>query len=269
MVHAKAKGTIALIKTANIDHIWAKLKGAWYFSSLDIRARYHHISIHSDSRPKRAFICWYSKFQWKHISYGIAHAVSIFLNAMFKLFFEYLDDFLIFYVDDIIVYSKTENEHLVHLRKVFDKFCYAGMKLKPSKCDFFKLYIEYLGHLISGTGIYPLEQKIQVILDLAPPTNVTQVQHILGLVSYYRKFIPLFSSIVSSITAFTKKNTSFVWMAACQMALDTIKHVLTNSPILIYPNPSKEYHLFTDALNHIWVWVFTLNEDPTLRQMVM
>ena len=70
--------------------------------------------------------------------------------------FEYLDDFLIFYVDDIIVYSKTENEHLVHLRKVFEKFHYAGMKLKPSKCDFFTLHIEYLGHLISGTGIYPL-----------------------------------------------------------------------------------------------------------------
>ena len=75
---------------------------------------------------------------------------------MFKLFFEYLDDFLIFYVYDIIAYSKTENEHVAYLRRVFEKFCYAGMKLKPSKCNFFKLYIEYLGHLISGMGIYPL-----------------------------------------------------------------------------------------------------------------
>ena len=94
---------------------------------------------------------------------------------MFKLFFEYLDDFLIFYVDDIIMYSKRENEHLVPLRKVLEKFHYAAMKLKPSKCDFFKLHIEYLGHLISGMGIYPLEQKIQAILDLAPPTSITQV----------------------------------------------------------------------------------------------
>ena len=74
---------------------------------------------------------------------------------MFKLFFEYLDDFLIFYVDDIIVYSKTENEHLAHFRKVFKKFHYARMKLKPSKCDFFKLHREHLGHLMSGTGVYP------------------------------------------------------------------------------------------------------------------
>ena len=82
---------------------------------------------------------------------------------------------MIFYVDDIILYSKTEHEHLVPLRKVFKKFHYAGMKLKPSKCDYFKLHIEYLGHLISDMGIDPLEQKIKAILDLGPPTNVTQV----------------------------------------------------------------------------------------------
>ena len=111
---------------------------------------------------------------------------------MFKLFFEYLDDFLIFYVNDISVYSKTENEHLAHLRKVFEKFHYAGMKLKPPKCKFFKLHIEYLGILISSTGIYPLEQKIQAILDFDPPITVTQVWHIFGLVSYYRKFTPPF-----------------------------------------------------------------------------
>ena len=156
----KAKGTIMLIETVKTDHILAKLKGALNFSSLYIRAGCHHMLIHPESRPKTAFICPYGKFQWKHASYSIAHASSIFLNAMFKLFSEYLDAFLIFYNDDIIVYSKTENEHLDHLRKVFEKFYNAGRKLKPSKCDFFKLHIEYLGHLISGMGIYPLEQKL-------------------------------------------------------------------------------------------------------------
>ena len=109
MVQAKVKGTIMLIETAKIDHIWVELKGAQYFSSLDIRAGYHHISIHPSSRPNTALLCLYGKFQWKAISYGSAHALKIFLNAKFKLFFKYLDDFLIFYVNDIIVYSKTEN----------------------------------------------------------------------------------------------------------------------------------------------------------------
>ena len=91
---------------------------------------------------------------------------------------------MIFYIDDVIVYSKTEQDHLTHLQTVFNKFRYAGLKLKPSKCDFFKLHIEYLRHLISDTGIYPLKQKVQAILDLAPPSNVMQVRHILGLASH-------------------------------------------------------------------------------------
>ena len=103
---------------------------------------------------------------------------------MFKLFFNYLDDLLIFYVDDIIVYSEMESEHLVHLRKVFKKCGHAGMKLKPSKCDFFKLHIEYLGCLISGTEMFPLEQKDTSYFGLGSPNNIIQVQHILGLAIY-------------------------------------------------------------------------------------
>ena len=131
MVQAKANGSIVLIEIVKIDHIWAKLKGAWYFSSLDIRTGYHHILIHPDVRPKTAFISPYGKFQWKLVSYGRLMHQAFFLNAMFKLFFEYLDEFFIFYVENIIVYRKTENEHLDHLRKVFKKCCYAGMKLNP------------------------------------------------------------------------------------------------------------------------------------------
>ena len=103
MVQVKTKGTIILIEMAKNYHIWEKLKGVQYFSSLDISTGYHHISIHPYSRPKTAFICLYGKFQWKAVSYSIAHALDIFPNGMFKLFFECLDDFLVLYVDDIIV----------------------------------------------------------------------------------------------------------------------------------------------------------------------
>ena len=133
---AKSKGSIALIETAKIDHIWAELRGAEYFSSLDIRSGNHHIFIHPESRPKTTFICPYSKFLWKRISYGIDNTPSVFLSVMFKLFFEYFDDFMILYVDDAIVYSKTEQDQITLLQKIFNKFCYARLKLKPSKCDF-------------------------------------------------------------------------------------------------------------------------------------
>ena len=134
----------------------------------------------------------------------IAHASSVSYPLCLN-FVHYLDDFMIFHLDDVIAYSKTEQDHLTHLQKISEKFHYAGWKLKPSKCDFFKLHIEYLGYLISGTGIYPLKQKVQATLDLAPPSNVTQVRHVLGLASYYRKYIPMFSSIVSPIISLTRK----------------------------------------------------------------
>ena len=104
-----------------------------------------------------------------------------------------------------------------------------GLKLKPYKCNFFNLHIEYLGHLTSGSGIYLLKQKVQAILDLAPPFKFMHVKHILGLASYYRKFIPTFSSIVSPITSLTKMQVPFIWTAACQTALHTIKHAITNT----------------------------------------
>ena len=164
---------------------------------------------------------------------------------------------MIFYVLDAIIYSRTEQDHLTHLWNIYKKIPIFGLKLKPSKCDFFKLDIEYLGHLISGTAIYPLKQKVQAILELAPSSNIIQARHIMRLVSYYRKFILMFGSIVSPITSLTKKNVLFVWTAACQTALDTIKHAITNSPVLIYPDPNKQYHLFTDASNHTKSGVLT------------
>ena len=106
----------------------------------------------------------------------------------------------------------------------------------------------------------PFEKRVQAILYLAPPSNVTQVRHILGLASYYSKFIPMFSSIVSPITSLTKKNTPFVWTAACQTALEMIKQTITNSPVLIYPDPNKQYHLFTATSNHTWSWCVKSNK---------
>ena len=161
----------------------------------------------------------------------------------------------------MIVYSQIGQDHITHLQKIFEKFCYDRLKLKLSKCDFLKLHIKYLGHLILGAGLYPLKQKVLAILDLAPPSNVTQVRHTLGLVSYYQKFIPMFSLIVSQVTSLTKKNSPFVWTAASQTTHGTIKHTITNSPVFIYPNPNRQYHLFTDASNRMWSGVLTQTRE--------
>ena len=110
-----------------------------------------------------------------------------------------------------------------------------------------------------------MKQKVQAMLDLASPSNVTQIRHVLRLTSYYRKFIPMFSSIACPITSLTKKNAPYVWMVACQTTHDMIKHVITNSPVLICLDPNKQYHLFTDASTHTWSGVLTKTRE-TLRE---
>ena len=104
-----------------IDHIWSILKGAKYFIILDIRSGYHHILTHPDPRPKTAFTCPYQNFQWKRVAFRVQKASSAFLNLMFKLFFKYLDDFLVSWMDNLLIYSKTKEEHLKHLQLVFKK----------------------------------------------------------------------------------------------------------------------------------------------------
>ena len=125
---------------------------------------------------------------------------------MLKIFFEYMEDFMLFYVDDLLIYSEMAEEHLKHLKMVFQKFQESGLKLKLSKCTFFKSQIKYLGHLISSKGISLMPNKIQAIANLKRPCNITQTKHILGLVSYYRQFLPILSETVRPINRITHKS---------------------------------------------------------------
>ena len=119
-----------------------------------------------------------------------------FLNLMFELFFTYLDNFLVFWMDDLLIYSQTEEEHLKHIQLLFDKFQEARIKLKTSRGKFFKSQIEYLGHLVLGQGTPSMKQKPQAIMDLVPATNITEACHMTGLISYYRKFFPVFTDVM-------------------------------------------------------------------------
>ena len=117
----KSMGSLALIETGKIYHIWSRLKGAQYFTIPDIRSGYHHISVHPDSIPKTTFIFSYSKFQWWRVAFGVQTGLNVFLNLMFKLFFKYLDSFLAFWMDNLLIYSKTEEGHLKHLQLVLER----------------------------------------------------------------------------------------------------------------------------------------------------
>ena len=161
------------------------------------------------------------------------------------------------YLDDILIYSSGVEAHLEHLRKVFLRLREAKLKLKASKCSFFKKHIQYLGHLVSGDGIEPLPEKLEAVENMPPPKTPKEVRQFLGLVGYYRKFVPKFADIARPLTNLTKQDVKFEWSEKCQKTFQLLKDMLLKEPVLKYPDPSKPYTLFTDASKYAWACVLT------------
>ena len=173
--------------------MYAKLKGAKVFSTIDLRSGYHHIALGKDSRAKTAFVTPFGKYEFLMVPFGLAQAPAYFQLLMNKVL-EGLS-YAMTYLDDIIIFSKNEEEHLGHLEEVFHQLRQAGLKMKHSKCDFFKSEIHYLGHLISADGISPLPDKLDSIKNMPAPKDTKEIKQFLGLTGYYRKFVPWFADI--------------------------------------------------------------------------
>ena len=155
--------------------------------------------------------------------------------------------FAIAYLDDIIIFSKTPQEHLSHIRKVFEKLRSAKLSIKMSKCNFFSKEIQYLGHILSAIGIRPLPSKMSAIQHMQPPSTPKQVWAFLGLVGYYRKFIKGFAKIAKPLTMLTWQQVKFEWTPVHHTAFLHLKEAIIQAPILCYPDPDKKYIVYTDA----------------------
>ena len=178
-----------------------------------------------------------------------------------------LNNFTFMYLDDLSVFLDTYDDHLHHLNVVFKKFQKDSLKIKLSKCQFFKTHLHYLGHRIPANGLEPLPEKLEAIRNLAPTRNEDEAHHILGLLGYYRSFIPAFANITLPITNLLKKNTPFVWPDKCQQALAYLKEVFFNKPLLQFPDPNKSYILYTDASNNVYSSILyqPVNSDQDIR----
>ena len=160
-------------------------------------------------------------------------------------------------LDDILVYSPDMETHLEHLRSLFVKLREADLKLKEVKCNFLKKHTQYLGHIISGKGITPVPEKLESIQKMPPPKTPKEVKQFLGLIGYYRKFVPRFSDLAWPLNALTRKDVTFEWTPICQESFEMLKTSLMKEPILTYPDPSLPYVLFTDASKYAWACVLT------------
>ena len=144
----------------------------------------------------------------------------------------------------------------------------ADLKLKASKCNFLKAHVQYLGHLISGKGIEPVPEKLESIKNMPSPTTPKEIKQFLGLIGYYRKFIPKFSDVARPLTNLTKKDIQFEWTPECQLTFQLLKDLLLTEPILKYPDPNKPYVLYTDASKYAWSCVLTQEYEHEIEGKV-
>ena len=155
--------------------------------------------------------------------------------------------FCVVYIDDILVFSRTFEEHLIHLRQVMERFDRAGLRLKPKKCNFVRERVEYLGHVISKHGIEVDPAKIEAVHSFPQSANLKALRSFLGLASYYRRFVPNFSKVAGPLHLLTRKDAPFVWTSSCQQAFDLLKRLLTEAPVLAYPDFKHDFILETES----------------------
>ena len=223
---------------------------------MDLRSGYYHIGLKDSAKPKSAFILSsLGKYQCNRVPFGLAQAPAYFQ----KLINDVLKGctFAMGYLDDIIIYSRSEREHLEHLEEIFTRLRAAGLKLKLDKCCFFKKDIQYLGHLISADGIQPLPEKLESIAKMPAPRNPKEVKQFLRLVGYYRKIVPRFADISRVLTHLTEKDVEFKWTPECENCFQILKEFLQQAPILRYPDPKASYTLYTDASKYAYTGVLT------------
>lgn len=234
-----------------IDECLEQLQGASYFSSLDLKSGYHQVRISAKDVPKTAMNCRYGQFSWRVLPFGLCNSPPTFQAMVNRILKDYIDRFVLVYVDDILIFSRSEAEHKEHVRLVLEKLREAKLYANFKKCDFGKREVEFLGFRVSVDGILPANSKVDAVREWKVPTNVQEVRQFVGLAQHFRRFIPGFASLASPLTDLTKgtgpKKRAIQWSAACQASFEEIKAKLTEAPVLRTPDASKPFRVDCDA----------------------
>ena len=218
-----------------IDDILDTLGETRYFSSLDLCSGYWQIELHPESRPKSVFVTHRGLHEFVRLPFGLCNGPSTFQRLMEVVLSGLVWSSCFVYIDDVLVCSRTFEEHLQHLSQVFERLRQANLKLKPKKCLFLREEVPYLGHVVTREGIHPDPSKTAKIREYPVPKDVSQLRQFLGLASYYRRFICGFSKIAAPLHALLRKDVCFQWDDSCQQAFTQLKECLVSAPVLVYP----------------------------------
>ncbi|XP_040361820.1 uncharacterized protein LOC121049220 [Rosa chinensis] len=230
-----------------IDDLFDQLRGAKVFSKIDLRSGYHQLRIKEEDVAKTAFRSRYGHYEFLVMPFGLTNAPAAFMDLMNRVFRPCLDRFVIVFIDDILVYSKSEELHAEHLNIVLETLRLLQLYAKFSKCEFWLDQVTFLGHVITAAGVSVDPQKVEAVLNWERPTNVTEIRSFLGLAGYYRRFVQNFSRIAAPLTKLTRKGVRFVWSKNCERSFQELKSRLTSAPILSLPDDSGEYVIYSDA----------------------
>lgn len=234
----------------NITDVLDKLGKCHYFSTLDLASGFYQIEMDPEHIPKTAFSVEHGHFEFLRMPMGLKNAPSTFQRVMDDVLKDLQNRICLVYLDDIIVFSVSLQEHIVNLGKVFERLRDSNLKIQLNKSEFMKLETVYLGHVISKDGIKPNPEKITAIQRFPIPKTTTEIKRFLGLVGYYRKFIPNFARITKPMTQCLKKGAKIKCDDLNYVnCFETCKTLLMNDPILQYPDFTKEFILTTDASN--------------------
>nr|ABA94359.1 retrotransposon protein, putative, Ty3-gypsy subclass [Oryza sativa Japonica Group] len=230
-----------------IDDLFDQLKGATVFSKIDLRSGYHQLRIKEEDIPKTVFTTRYGLFECTVMSFGLTNAPAFFMNLMNKVFMEYLDKFVVVFIDDILIYSRTKEEHEEHLRLALEKLREHQLYAKFSKCEFWLSEVKFLGHVISAGGVAVDPSNVESVTNWKQPKTVLEIRSFLGLAGYYRRFIENFSKIAKPMTRLLQKDVKYKWSEECEQSFQELKNRLISAPILILPEPKKGFQVYCDA----------------------
>lgn len=231
-----------------IDEILVKTRGCSWFSALDINAAFWSIPIRMEDRYKSAFVTQHGHYEWRSMPFGIKVAPACFqriLSGIIKR--KDLSNFAINYLDDILIFSHSFDEHVEHLQRVISAIFDEGFRLNFKKCSFASSSIQYLGHILGPNSVTPLQDNLTAINTFPPPTSRKHVRQFLGKINFYRKFIPDSTSLLEPFHNLLRKNTPFSWNNECQSSFDRVKQLLTSAPILAIFDRTKPIFIYTDA----------------------
>ncbi|GJS55762.1 putative reverse transcriptase domain-containing protein [Tanacetum coccineum] len=237
-----------------IDDLFDQLQGACCFSKIDLRSGYHQLRVREEDIPKTAFRTRYGHFEFTVMPFGLTNAPAIFMDLMNRVCKPYLDKFVIVFIDDILIYSKSEEEHEVHLKAILDLLKKEKLYAKFSKCEFWLQEVQFLGHVVNRDGIHVDPSKVESVKNWKTPESSTEIRSFLGLAGYYRRFIENFSKIAKPLTLLTQKNKTYVWGDEQDEAFRILKEKLCNAPVLALPDGPDDFVVYCDASEtRFWV----------------